>query len=188
MKTFLISLRMILAMTVLTGVAYPLALTGLAQVIFHRQANGSFVERNGQPVGSVLVGQKFASVRYFWPRPSAVDYNPLPSSGSNLGPTSAAMVAKIAERRAHFASTGDPQTVPPDLLQASGSGLDPHISPAGALYQVPRVLSARGVDGVRAPELEALIEAHTEGPQWSLFGEPRVNVLLLNLALDSLLP
>jgi potassium-transporting ATPase KdpC subunit len=187
MNTLWVSLRMLLALTLLTGVAYPLALTGLAQLFLPGQANGSLIKHEGRLAGSECVGQSFTSERYFWPRPSAVDYNPLPSGGSNLGPTSQALLDMIAERRAHLASEGDSVKVPPDLLLASGSGLDPHISPEGAFYQMDRVLRARGAPASERSELAALVRSYTEGPQWGLFGEPRVNVLRLNLALDSLL-
>ena len=188
MNTLWVSLRMLLALTLLTGVVYPLALTGLAQLFLPGKANGSVIEHAGGLVGSDLVGQNFTSDRYFWPRPSAVDYSPLPSGGSNLGPTSRALLNKIAERRARLVSAGNPVEVPPDLLLASGSGLDPHISPEAAFYQIDRVQRARGVPESWRPELAALVRSRTEGPQWGLFGEPRVNVLRLNLALDSLLP
>jgi len=188
MNSLLVSLRMLLVLTVLTGVIYPLAITGLAQLFFPRQANGSVIEYAGGAVGSDLVGQNFTSDRYFWPRPSAVDYNPLPSGGSNLGPTSIALQDKITERKARLVFAGSSPDAPPDLLLASGSGLDPHISPEAAFYQIDRVLNARGgLSEPRRQALEVLVQSHTEGPQWGLFGEPRVNVLRLNLALDSLL-
>lgn len=177
------SLRMLIALTLLTGVIYPLFLTGVAQVAFHDEANGSLIRQGGKLRGSALVGQSFRSAEYFWSRPSATGYNPLPSGGSNLGPTSAALRAQLAERRAVLDSVHGDQPIPADLLYASGSGLDPHISPAAAVYQAGRVAAARGLDH---RTVLTLIERHTEARTLGFLGEPRVNVLLLNLALDSL--
>lgn len=167
------ALRIFGFFTVLLGVAYPLLMTAVAQALFPRQANGSLIERNGQGVGSALIAQKFERPEHFWARPSAVDFNPLPSGGSNLGPTSQDLVQKVAER----AKTG----VTGELLYASASGLDPHISPAAALAQVTRVARATGLDPKR---LEHLVAEHTEDRQLKILGEPRVNVLELNLALE----
>lgn len=183
------ALRMLLALTLLTGVVYPLAVTGLAQALFPHQANGSLITVNGAVVGSELIGQAFDAPRYFWPRPSSVGYNPLPSGGSNLGPTSAALKEAVAERaaalRAAHALPAD-APIPMDLLYASGSGLDPHISPAAAQLQMERVAAARDFSGAQREQLAALIAHHTEPPQFRLFGEARVNVLLLNLAVDGI--
>ena len=185
MKTVWQSIRMLAVLSVLTGLVYPLAMTGIAQALFWREANGSLVVVNDAAIGSELVGQPFTSVRYFWPRPSALGYNPLLSAGTNLGPASKVLRDSVAARAARL---GAPvATVPSDLLLASGSGLDPHISPEAAEFQVARVLSARGMPVSRRNELQTLIQTHTELPQFGIFGEPRVNVLLLNLALDSLM-
>ena len=172
--------------TLVTGLLYPLAVTGLAQVVFPAQANGSLIEQNGRIVGSALIGQSFDDPKYFWGRPSATSpfpYNAAASSGSNLGPSNPALIdavqARVAALRA--ADAGNTEPVPADLVTASGSGLDPHISVAAALYQAPRVARTRGLD---AGVVAQLVERYTEGPQLGLLGEPRVNVLKLNLALD----
>ena len=172
--------------TLVTGLFYPLAVTGLAQVVFPAQANGSLIEQNGRIVGSALIGQPFDAPKYFWGRPSATSpfpYNAAASSGSNLGPSNPALIdavqARVAALRA--ADAGNTEPVPADLVTASGSGLDPHISVAAALYQAPRVARTRGLD---AGVVAQLVERYTEGPQLGLLGEPRVNVLKLNLALD----
>jgi potassium-transporting ATPase KdpC subunit len=173
-------------LTILTGVLYPLVVTAAAQVFFPSQANGSLIQVNGETVGSVLIGQANADERYFWPRPSAVNYNAALSGGSNLGATSAALAESVDQRAADFAAANgvDADTViPNDMLFASGSGLDPHISPEAARLQIERVAAARSLD--RA-QVTALVEQYVEGPQWFVMGQPRVNVLLLNLALDAL--
>jgi K+-transporting ATPase ATPase C chain len=176
---------MLAAMTVLTGVGYPLAVTAFAQAVFPHQANGSVVVRGGRAVGSSLIGQGFRRAGSFWSRPSAtspVPYNAASSAGSNLGPLNPALWSEVGRRieslrRADSSIEG----VPVDLVTASGSGLDPHISPAAAAIQVPRVARARGKSEA---EIRRLVARHTEGRQGGLLGEPRVNVLLLNLALD----
>jgi K+-transporting ATPase ATPase C chain len=176
-----------IAMTVLTGIVYPLIVTAFAQTVFHHRANGSVVERDGAPVGSELIGQSFDDVRYFWGRPSATPekpYNAASSSGSNLGPTNPALLGSIRERVAATRAAHPNQTgpVPVDLVTASASGLDPHISPAAAEYQVTRVAHARRM----SPEaVRKLLTAHTESRTFGILGEPRVNVLKLNLALDA---
>lgn len=185
MKTLFISLRMLIVLTILTGVAYPLLMTGIAQIFFPEQANGSLVMHDGVAIGSQLLGQKFQSERYFWSRPSAVNYNPLPSGGTNLGSTSKALKDSVIARADHYGKNA--LDLPPDLLLASGSGLDPDISPAAALLQIERVLAARQGTPDDRGMIEELVKAHTEPPQFGLLGEPRVNVLALNLALDSLL-
>ncbi len=186
MKTLRSALVLFLLLTLLTGVVYPLLVTLIAQAVFPRQANGSIVERDGKPVGSELIGQQFDDPRYFWSRPSKTDpvpYNAASSNGSNLGPTNPDHLKAVRERieairKAHPEQTGP---VPIDLVTASASGLDPHISPAAAEYQVWRVAKARGLSEDRVRQL---VTASTEGRKLGLLGEPRVNVLRLNLALD----
>jgi K+-transporting ATPase ATPase C chain len=189
-KLFVQSFRMLALLTLVTGVVYPLAVTGVAQLAFPAQARGSLITRDGAIVGSALVGQPFGDAKYFWSRPSAtspVPYNAGASSGSNQGPLNPALHDAV-KARIEALRTADPSAelaVPVDLVTASGSGLDPHISPAAAEYQVARVARARGA-GV--DELRALVAAHTEGRQLGFLGEPRVNVLELNLALDARWP
>jgi K+-transporting ATPase ATPase C chain len=170
--------------TLLTGLAYPLAMTGAAQALFPAAANGSLIETEGAVIGSSLIAQPFAGAGYLHPRPSASGWNAAGTGASNLGPTSATLIATVAERReAWEAANGS--TAPIDALTASGSGLDPHISPENALAQVNRIAAARGVD---EGAVRAVIEAATEGQFLGLYGEPRVNVLLTNIALDEAFP
>jgi len=173
-------------LTVLTGFAYPLVVTGIGRVFFPGQASGSLVMRDGKAVGSSLIGQSFADPRYFWGRPSAtapMPNNAAASGGSNLGPTNPALIAAV-QGRVDALKAADPQNalaIPVDLVTASASGIDPHISPAAALYQVARVARARHLDEAR---VRRLVLSQVEPPQWGMLGEARVNVLLLNLALD----
>jgi potassium-transporting ATPase KdpC subunit len=178
MKTILQSLRIYIILTLLTGILYPLAMTGIAQLLFPKQANGSRTFGNSKLVGSDLLVQKFESPRYFWPRPSSADYATVPSGASNKGPTSADLKKSIDERRAKFGNDA-----PVDLLTASGSGLDPHISPAAARLQVARVAAARNMS---IQKVTTLVDQTIEEPQLGFLGEPRLNVLQLNRALDQL--
>lgn len=182
MKTLRESLVMFVALTVLTGVVYPLTTTLIAQGVFPHQANGSLIVRDGKAVGSELIGQAFTDPKYFWSRPSAAGYNGGASTGSNYGPTNPAQLAAVRQRVDDArAANGSQSKVPIDLVTASASGLDPHISPAAAEYQVSRIAKARKVDEARIREL---VLEHTEGRTFGVLGEPRVNVLTLNLALD----
>jgi K+-transporting ATPase ATPase C chain len=178
MKTILQSLRIYLVLTLLTGIIYPLAMTGIAQLCFPKQANGSRVIEGDKLIGSDLLVQKFESPRYFWPRPSAADFATVPSGASNKGPTSTDLKKSINERRAKFGADA-----PVDLLTASGSGLDPHISPEAARAQVPRVAGARNLPPQRITDL---VDQIIEPPQLGFLGDPRVNVFRLNRALDQL--
>ena len=186
LSTIRTAILSLLVLTFVTGVAYPLVVTGIAQLIFPRAANGSVIERNGKPVGSALIGQPFSDPRYFWSRPSATTpfaYNAASSVGSNLGPTNPALTDAVRQRidALRAADPGNATPVPIDLVTASGSGLDPHISPAAAEYQVARVARVRGIS---ADAVRKLVAGATEGRQLGVLGEPRVNVLALNLALD----
>ena len=179
-------LRIKIFMTILVGVIYPLAVTGIAQAVFPHRANGSLVKVNGQVVGSALIGQNFAKPEYFQPRPSAAGndgYDASASSGSNLGPTNQKLADRVKASVEKFRKENPDYKgpIPADLLTTSASGLDPHLSPAAALAQAPRVAKARGV---QTPAVERLIEQLTEGPDLGFLGESRVNVLQLNLELD----
>lgn len=176
---------MLVLMTLLTGIAYPLAITGIGQVLLPQAANGSMTTKDDKVVGSALIGQAWISDKYFWGRPSAAGdgYNAAASSGSNLGPTSQKLMDRIKTDSDKLRNSITAKLLPADAVTASGSGLDPDISPDFAMLQIARVAKARDLDD---DQIKALVEAHIEKPVAGIFGEPRVNVLLLNMALDGL--
>ena len=189
MKTFGIALKIFLFFTLLTGVIYPLLVTGIAQVVFPHQANGSLILKDNKIIGSELIGQQSDSTIYFTSRPSAIGNNPLPSGGSNYGLTSAKLKAQVTERKNKFIKFNlldKNAEVPSEMLFASASGLDPHISPEAARLQINRIVKARNLSLVQKQKLKALVEELSEAPQLTFLGESRVNVLLLNIALDNL--
>lgn len=184
MTLFWQTLRMFLWLTLLTGICYPLLITSYAYLIMHNKSQGDFLLIDQKAVGAKLIAQKFANDKYFWPRPSANDYNALASGGSNLGPTSLDLKKAVEERKTRLAAAHpgiDPKQFPSELLFASGSGLDPHISPAAARFQIERIAKARNKD---KKYLSDLIDTHTTHRQFGFLGYPYVNVLELNLALD----
>ncbi len=193
MKVILQAIRQTLVWTVICGIAYPVVMTVFSQLAFPAQANGSLITRDGKILGSALLAQQFTGSNYFWPRPSACAYGTGPtglvaSSGSNLGPTSGQLQTNVQNNTAAFISGNNLPTntvVPADIVFASASGLDPHISPEAARLQIARVAAARGLS---VDKVTGLVQKFTEGPQWGFIGEPRVNVLLLNVALDELEP
>jgi K+-transporting ATPase ATPase C chain len=188
-RNFLISIWMTVATTVLLGIVYPLVVTGIAQLLYPRQANGELIRRpDGTVVGSTLLGQPFTSAGYFHSRPSAAGpagYDPMASGGSNLGPTNKALVDRVAGSVQTLSAENPGAAIPVDIATASGSGLDPHISPASAEFQISRVTRERGM---KESEVRALVAKHTEQRQLGFLGEPRVNVLELNLDLDATHP
>lgn len=186
-KNFMISIWMTIATTILLGVIYPFVVTGLAQVLFPQQANGSLITANGKTLGSRLIGQPFSSPGYFRSRPSAAGtgYDAGNSSGSNLGPTNKTLIDRMSGDAQKVQAENPGTPVPMDLITTSGSGLDPHISPAAAAFQTPRVAKERGMSEA---DVTTLIAKHTEGRQLGFLGEPRVNVLELNLDLDVVHP
>ena len=186
-KHLMVAVLFTLVTTVIFGVAYPLVVTGLSQWLFPKQANGSLIVKNGQVVGSRLIGQSFSGEKYFHPRPSAAGsgYDPLSSGGSNLGPTNQALVTRVEQDVAKMQQENPGVPIPADLVTASGSGLDPDISPASAEFQVPRVAKARGVS---PEEVRRIVARHTQGRQLGIMGEAHVNVLELNMDLDDSFP
>lgn len=184
-KDWTTSIRLLAVLTLICGAVYPLLVTGIAQIAFTHKANGSIVyNAKGEAIGSALIAQKFSADKYFWPRPSAGDYATIASGASNKGPTSADLKKSFDERTSALQETAAGGSIPADLLFASGSGLDPHISKEAARLQVRRIATARKFDGAKTALLYALIERMTEPATWGLFGDPRLNVLLTNLELD----
>jgi K+-transporting ATPase ATPase C chain len=185
----IIALKFLGIITVLTGIIYPLFISAVTSAFFPHQSKGSLIIKDGKIIGSELIGQKTDSAVYFWPRPSAVDYNPMPSGGSNYGPTSAKLQKFVNDKRHIFDSANcvtDTLAVPSEMITASASGLDPHISPKAAYMQVERISKARGFEAKQKAELKNLIAKLSEAPQFHLFGEERINVLKLNIELDKM--
>jgi K+-transporting ATPase ATPase C chain len=183
------ALLMFIALTIICGGIYPAIVTGIGQAVFPKRANGSFItDKSGKVAGSILIGQPFSDPKYFWPRPSSTGdfgYNPAASGGSNLGPTNPDYIRQVEERVRILRKSGFSGNIPSEMVQASGSGLDPHISPKAAIAQIPRVARARGISKAM---LQKLVDAHVEDRQLGVFGNKRVNVLALNIALDKLAP
>jgi len=190
MKTqSIIALKFLLVMTVLTGILYPMVITGIAQVTYPSRSNGSLILKDGKIIGSELIGQKFDSSIYFWSRPSAIGYNPIPSGASNYGPTSDTLKKMVELRRQLFEqmnSIAKLSAIPKEMIFASGSGLDPHISPEAAYIQVERITEARHFTADQKEKLLEKLKRLTELPQFLFLGEERINVLILNLELDNI--
>lgn len=186
-KQLKITIKYFIAITILTGIVYPLFITAVSAIVFPVKSSGSFIEKEGKVIGSKLIGQKFESDKYFWARPSAIDYNPMPSGASNLGPTSAALKKAFDVRKKNFIeknTVGDVSIVPKEMFFASGSGVDPHISPMSAIMQIDRIALARKFSANQKEKLIDLIDSMIEQPQFGFLGNSVVNVLLLNLQLD----
>ena len=176
-------------MTILTGILYPVLMTGIAQVAFPAKANGSFILKDGKILGSELIGQKFDSSAYFWSRPSAIDYNPVPSGASNFGPTSAKLASLVNQRRKTFITGNniqDTTSIPGEMIFASGSGLDPHTSPEAVLMQVKRIARVRHFNNSQEQKMIELITQNTEKRQFKILGNERINILRLNIELDGI--
>jgi len=189
MKTLAISLKIFLFFTVLTGIIYPLFVTGIAQLIFPAKANGSIIVKDNKKIGSELIGQQFDSCIYFTSRPSAISYNPLPSGGSNYGLTNAKLKHNVDSCKKQFIAYNkldSNTTIPSEMVFASASGLDPHISPAAALLQVERIANARKFDNIQKQKIVQCINNLKESPQFLCLGDERINVLLLNLEIDKI--
>lgn len=189
MKTLIISLKIFLFFTILTGIVYPLFVTGIAQIVFPAQANGSLIIKGNKTVGSELIGQQFDTIVYFSSRPSAISYNPLPSGGSNYGLTNAKLKHSVDSLKKQFIvynQLDSLSVIPSEMLFASASGLDPHISSRAAILQVDRIAKARNFNDLQKEKLLQCVKAHTEAPQYLCLGEERVNVLLLNLDIDKI--
>ena len=190
-RYFLPAIKLFVILTIITGVLYPLAITLFANVFYPDKSKGSMVVKEGKMIDSELIGQKFVSDKYFWAKPSAVDYNPMPSGGSNFGPTSKALLDLVNARKDtilkhNFIASPYLQKIPKDLLFASASGVDPDISPEAAFFQIDRIAKARNYNAIQKKELNNLVENIILYPQFGLFGMPRVNVFLLNIKLDEL--
>ena len=189
MRTIIISIKIFLFFTILTGIIYPLFVTGVAQIVFPVKANGSLITKENKVIGSELIGQRFDSTIYFTSRPSAISYNPLPSGGSNYSLSSEKLKKLVSDRKHQFITFNQLDSlseVPSEMLFASASGLDPHISVKAALMQVNRIAAVRNFNSDQKSKLEQLVRTHTETPQLLVLGEERINVLLLNLAIDKI--
>ncbi len=188
-KQISIAIKFLLIMTLLTGIIYPVLLTGIAQVAFPEKANGSFIKKHGKILGSKLIGQKFDSSAYFWSRPSAIDYNTVPSGASNFGPTSIKLVSQVNERRKTFITGNnlqDTTSIPGEMLFASASGLDPHTSLEAVLLQVKRIAAVRHFNSRQEQSLHDLIMRNREKRQYAILGEERINIVQLNIGLDEI--